>query len=427
MDTAGIQRLEAAWAKQRCLSLQDRIQSLPSSKLSAPAKVTLLRLLHAELRFLSRILSPSTPVTSNVGYFESIVTVLLHPALCHASRLCKPLPSSATHVDIVCTFDRFPSWFLVSDSNPSRISWSGGLRARVERVLHVARSTMVALKPSSLFLVFSRGLPDGVASAIGFQFGAVEVSPHANGVFFEGLELEEGWVSVGSWEMKGSRWFEIKIPGDNLDCSEKIPIIANALNREEVECGNDPFGELISLLKQGGMESVDVINFDTTALIAMVSGISNGGAGRLLRAPEIEMIQRFKGNYKFVIAQVNSELEKPILSEIKTAVEGKNGIICDTVYLEFKELICMCGGTFEKSRADQLLKNITVVPDKPSARVASLPSTRKISTKNKVVFGTGDYWNAPTLTANLGFVRAIYQAGMSLLTIEHRPRALTGD
>lgn len=52
----------------------------------------------------------------------------------------------------------------------------------------------------------------------------------------------------------------------------------------------------------------DLINFDTTALIAIVSGISNGGTDQLLAAPEAEMGLRFKGNYKFVIAQVINNL-----------------------------------------------------------------------------------------------------------------------
>ncbi|CAI9265776.1 unnamed protein product [Lactuca saligna] len=55
----------------------------------------------------------------------------------------------------------------------------------------------------------------------------------------------------------------------------------------------------------------------------------------------------------------------------------------------------------------------------------SLPTTRKLALKNKIVFGTGDYWHSPTLTANMGFVRAVSQTGMSLFTFEHRPRALT--
>ena len=48
----------------------------------------------------------------------------------------------------------------------------------------------------------------------------------------------------------------------------------------------------------------DFINFDTTALIALVSGISNGCAEELLNKPKVELQHRFKGNYEFVIAQV---------------------------------------------------------------------------------------------------------------------------
>lgn len=68
-----------------------------------------------------------------------------------------------------------------------------------------------------------------------------------------------------------------------------------------------------------------------------------------------------------------------------------------------------------------------LVPDSPSQRIKGLPTTRKLALKNKVVFGTGDNWHAPTLTANMAFVRAVSQTGMSLFTIEHRPQALTGD
>jgi outer membrane protein assembly factor BamB len=75
---------------------------------------------------------------------------------------------------------------------------------------------------------------------------------------------------------------------------------------------------------------------------------------------------------------------------------------------------------------DQRIWACSIIPDSPSARMMDLPTTRKLAMKNKVVFGTGDHWRAPTLTANMGFVRAVSQSGMPLLTIEHRPRALIG-
>lgn len=67
------------------------------------------------------------------------------------------------------------------------------------------------------------------------------------------------------------------------------------------------------------------------------------------------------------------------------------------------------------------------MPDCASTRLMNLPTTRKMALKNKVVFGTGDYWHAPTVTANMAFVRAVSQTGMSLFVVEHRPRALIGD
>ncbi|PPS18565.1 hypothetical protein GOBAR_AA02013 [Gossypium barbadense] len=48
-----------------------------------------------------------------------------------------------------------------------------------------------------------------------------------------------------------------------------------------------------------------------------------------------------------------------------------------------------------------------VMRDSPLEQLIGLPTTRKLALKNKIVFGTGDYWCAPTLTANMAFVRAV--------------------
>ncbi|KAJ0969993.1 hypothetical protein J5N97_022870 [Dioscorea zingiberensis] len=203
------------------------------------------------------------------------------------------------------------------------------------------------------------------------------------------------------------RVFAIKI---GVDCGDGLRHLGNLEDGGEV-CSGDEFGSLISSMRLGGVDSAEAVNFDTTALVAIVSGISNGSAERLLNAPEDEMRRRFKSNYEFVVAQVTSEVQLPILAELRDAIAGKKGIICESVCSEFKELISMCGGPNEKLRAEQLIKRLLIVPDCPSTRIMDLPTTRKIAMKNKVVFGTGDYWHAPTLTANMGFARAISQTG----------------
>jgi hypothetical protein len=37
-------------------------------------------------------------------------------------------------------------------------------------------------------------------------------------------------------------------------------------------------------------------------------------------------------------------------------IQGKRGIICESVLSEFKQLVSMCGGPNEKLRADKILK-----------------------------------------------------------------------
>ncbi|XP_039019992.1 UPF0415 protein C7orf25 homolog [Hibiscus syriacus] len=115
-----------------------------------------------------------------------------------------------------------------------------------------------------------------------------------------------------------------------------------------------------------------------------------------------------------------SELENPMHADLSAAISGKRGMICECVLSEFKVLVSTCGGANEKCRADQLLKGLLVMRGNPSERLIGLPTTRKLALKNKIVFGTGDYWHAPTLTANMTFVRAVAQTGMSLVTTYYR-------
>ncbi|KAI3941326.1 hypothetical protein MKW92_037959 [Papaver armeniacum] len=429
-------------SKKRCEVVTNQINNLsPHSKITDSCKQTLVRLVHSELKFLNRLSASSnhsSPISVNIGYLESIVHILQQPFINGVSRVCKPILipsqrgkkedsiSKGVHVDIVCNLDKNPVWFIVSDRNPKCISWSGshknkGLRTRVEQVLAEAQSTLT-LKPVSIILFFANGLDGAVFKKLGDEFGASELGiefslPDAD--FTD--ELEDDWVSVMARSYENACILQIQV--DSM--GNTVPMLDRGIRDPLLglsECPTasmleDEFYYLISRMRlvyldvestgPDMLSGEDIINFDTTALIALVSGISN----------ECELRERFKSNYEFVIAQVMSELQNPIFAELRPLMSGKIGMICETVHSEFKELL----------RADQLLKHLSIVPDASSLRMMGLPTTRKIAAKNKIVFGTGDYWRAPTLTANMGFLRAISQTGMSLLTLEHRPRALTGD
>lgn len=457
---------EVELAKKRCRVVIDRIEGLP---VNDSCRRTLLKLAHSELSFLSRCTPHSSARLSvNIGHLEAVIHILQQPFLSGVSRVCKPIPLSPTvwngqrtsshsksvNVDIVCTLKGHPVWIIVSDRSPRYISWNGcqkrkGLKLRVEEILAVACSSM-ALKPASIILFFSNGLVNFVREELREKFGASEIALEFSVFDFNFENLDGEWINLLAKSYQRACVLEIKVDDISDAVSScrfdfkgsSIAAVSTKLPKERVERSvGDSFSSLILRMKVCPLDiknvgspgigeflgEGDLINFDTTALIASVSGISNGGTEKLLATPENELRQRFKGNFEFVIGQVMSEIKDPIHVELGSVISGKRGIICETVHSEFKELVLMCGGPNERCRADRLLKCLMLVPDSPSQRVKGLPTTRKLALKNKVVFGTGDNWHAPTLTANMAFVRAVSQTGMSLFTIEHRPQALTGD
>ncbi|CAL4942523.1 unnamed protein product [Urochloa decumbens] len=416
---------ELELARARCGALHGRLAASPDLARQRALR-SLLRLVDAELRFLSSPRAAPSPLSSNLPHLAALHLLLTHPAVRSPSQL-----SPVQAVDFACAFRGRPAWALVSASNPARLAWAPrgeGLRARVTAVLDTARGAPPATRPEKLLLVFSRGVGADIALGLAEGFGAAETDLLAEFVGVSEDEDEEGWVAVSfnaSEEMRSFRAFEI----DVLDGAAEVLLppeaaLPEGIADEEVPLGFErAFGAFVGKMWR---ESRELVNLDTTALVAIVSGISNGGVGKLMAVPEAENRARFKCNYKFVVDQAQSELQFPILVELGKAIEGKQCIICETVNLEFSEIVSMCGGPEEKARARHLLKQLTIVPDSPSARMMDLPTTRKLAMKNKVVFGTGDHWRAPTLTANMGFVRAVSQSAMPLLTIEHRPRALIG-
>ncbi|XP_027169788.1 UPF0415 protein C7orf25 homolog [Coffea eugenioides] len=468
-------------AKKRCEALKDRIEGLRTQSSSSPTsnwKTTLLRLVHSELSFLNRFLisaslnnNRQSSLSVNVGHLESVVHILELPSISGISRVCMSIPLVSSqeklrpnaasclksiYVDIMCCLEGSPVWFIVSDRNPKYISWewsSGnkGLRNRVEEVLEAARSSET-LRPSSVIFFFSKGLEDVVYEKLQHEFGAADLRltfPCFDCSFCE--ESEDDWINVllRSYEEACVLKLEIKDQSKYQNLTSTTGCIIRQTLRdlplpEENIQGTPTLGESLCSLISGlkcclldvelnllktmcNGHSLQLVNFDTTALIAIVSGISNGGMNKLLATSESKLRSQFKSNYEFVIAQVNSEIQNPIHKELSASTSGKGGIICESVHSEFQELVSMCGGPNEKIRANYILKHLRMVPDCPSSRLASLPTTRKLALKNKVVFGTGDYWHAPTLSANMAFVRAVSQTGMSLFTIQHRPRALIGD
>lgn len=346
------------------------------------------------------------------------------------------------YVDIVCSFNGIPVWILVSDRNPKYNDFKE-LRDRILVVLIAARKSSLTVRPSSVILFFSSGLRDDVVQMLHDEFGTVEFHGFrdCSSLEHEFKDEEGDWVFVEPCRsFQRACFLEIKIEAFhpsvevldskiNLQCKNSFKDCEMDIN-SPMKLG-DSFISLLSQMRSwsaGDVEDdAELVNFDTTTLVAAVSGISSGAAMNILDIPESDLRARFKGTYDCLLNEVYSEMKSPIHTVMGNLIHGRRGIVCETVVKQFQGVVSMGGGSGEKLRAQHLLKKLKVVPDCPSPRISSLPTTRHLALKNKVAFGTGDHWHAPTITSNMAFVRAVSQTGMSLFTLEHRTVALVGD
>ncbi|KAL5173155.1 UPF0415 protein C7orf25 [Glycine soja] len=341
-----------------------------------------------------------------------------------------------------------PVWIIVSDRNPEYISWdrrhkSKGLKLRIEEVLAAAQSNLT-LRPSSVILFFANGLPTQIYNKLRDEFGGSEIWMDFSVFSSDMLEETEGdWMNVIARSYRNACVLEINpadgkdvegtnsgctVQGSTVDSSQLEPSVEKAEAQLQLVEENARSGDSFHL-------EFSVDEAETQALPTEENIRTNLGVmfcsilmGMKLSSMENKVSESSNpGNLLGETDLITSEIQNPIHMEFGRILRGKSGLICESVLMEFKELVSMCGGPNEKLRADRLINCLRVVPDTPSERLMGLPSTRKLALKNKVVFGTGDHWHAPTLTANMAFVRAVLQTEMSLSTIEHRPRALTGD
>lgn len=275
----------------------------------------------------------------NIGHLEAVGHVLRQPFVTGVSRVCKPIEfakSCSIYVDVVCSLNGNPVWFIVSGRNPKSISWNGtsserdkGLRNKIQQVVEAARQSPVTLRPSSIVLFFSNGVGDDVYQKLRCEFEAVDVE--MDPLCCEEFDLEGEWTNVVLGRLfPDACAVRIQVEEDSI---ELVRDIRETMIGDLVSCNKyyehselDLGASLCSLL--GGMKcwccSLDdevelevgsmsqswrdaeakLVNFDTTAMVAIVSGISNGRTARLLATPERQLRDRFKGNYDFVIAQV---------------------------------------------------------------------------------------------------------------------------
>ncbi|XP_049850497.1 UPF0415 protein C7orf25 homolog [Schistocerca gregaria] len=164
-------------------------------------------------------------------------------------------------------------------------------------------------------------------------------------------------------------------------------------------------------LSEVGIQTPTCVNFDVTSLIYLTSDITNG-----------ENDYYYKN--KVLGQQALEERTAPSLSKFKQFLKGKRLITTEAAYEKFMEILNLLGGTKEKSRAQNILKDIEIVPNNPSKDILLLKG-RKITQLNQIIFGTAISIMATTATSNSVFVRSIREKRIMLSVYLHPARALT--
>jgi len=156
------------------------------------------------------------------------------------------------------------------------------------------------------------------------------------------------------------------------------------------------------------------LNLDITAMIAYVSNLTNGHSDYVFQE-------------KILTEQAKWERENPVKPVLDQMFQDKELICCESAYKDFKSIVDCLGGNEEKTRSDQLISRLSIVPDLLSKQFQNVELCGKVKERSCAIFGTGDALKIVTVTANSGFVRAARGQGLNLAVLMHQSRALTED
>ena len=268
------------------------------------------------------------------------------------------------HVDLMCTLFGEAVWVVVVNSSVYSRLWLDrgkrkGLQTRIRTLLHAASLAKVA-QPSAIVLVVRDGLDRIMEQQAKDEFGAVLVSrdglisqleehlsPNTTWNF---QEVEDGdWVNIdvsSNLKQWTSYWIRMTSLGQtskppqssshdsSWDLASKHVLAVNS-DQEVVDEGTSGSVELTSNIfvhsfwrslksLQGRYEAYDefqqqgrLVNLDTTALVALVSELTNGGAEQLAQMSWDEMEKRFSKMAKFVYEQVGSTCKSSLLATLE--------------------------------------------------------------------------------------------------------------
>jgi hypothetical protein len=107
-------------------------------------------------------------------------------------------------------------------------------------------------------------------------------------------------------------------------------------------------------------------------------------------------------------------------------IGGRNMLMSQTAADEFTGAVSRLAGPLEKSAADGLMSQVTVIPDNPSALAAGLRVTRQLGANDIQIFGTADQLGVPIFTSDAKALRAALGQGVEFDAVVHAPFSFKG-
>ena len=247
---------------------------------------------------------------------------------------------TAAHVDLVCTLLGEAVWVVVINSSAQNRLWFDkkkrkGLHTRITSLLHVA-SLVSAAQPSAIVLLVRDGFESRIEQQLQEEFQATKMSESGLGPHLEEELLSS--FNCNFQEVEDGAWVNIHLPSSNIKrwtsywirvtpatqirdtkCIENLVLkhvlAAENFQGENDECPSSIIGSSSCwaaikrlLTKHEEFDTLQqqrkILNLDTTALVAIVSELTNGGAQQLLQMSSEYREKRFPVMAKFVYEQV---------------------------------------------------------------------------------------------------------------------------
>ncbi|KAK2717129.1 UPF0415 protein C7orf25 homolog [Artemia franciscana] len=330
------------------------------------------------------------------------------------------------NVDIVAKYGEL--WYKIIARNPKALhlvsigSCEFGKRSVISQAKDYkacAKQNLVNYREPKLIFVFSSGISQHLAA----KLERLGITVEGERIDYEEAEIAPKPDSDSDSDSDSSYSEYTDYEPDIDEGDEKCLLCLNECEsiRSALERISFNFDEYAKQLRDDNKRCLcdralrnrnECINVDITAMVVLVSSLTNGG-------------NRFYFNDKIIDDQAKWEQVKPAKELLEKVMKGKQLLACERAIVGFVDIVSTIGGRGETERARNLLSSLIFMPNKPSEASERLRCTGSISDRGKIIFGTGDRLRVKTLTANAGFLRSASSQGVLFAVIEHEPRVLT--